>query len=399
MSVGYSHLPEKVSSNALQSYGILFMSGLFTAFYCSIPVARALTRQCPIKLSAQKANLNENPVIYLCIFWAAGVYILSHFPRPSFVAEAIAPFAQERYSNIEVARSLSLLAPPVAFFASPLVLYIAWYRKAARLTDQPFVLFLRKFSSRSDYSILSGVLTSCPGLAALAVLHPKPQVGVGEDGSWDPLAIGFEGLKLRHPLRSMPLYFAADNKEWENAVSTLMRSASCMIIDVSDATRAVERESTLISSLGLWQRTVMLQERKSQSPTGKSPVAFIGIVSNALEYDLRWAQAIPRAILGMTMAMLAFLLAAGLTLVDPVDGPKWMRNVLLVTMGLGNPANLAATLIRHFGDIALLQITMLIGVFSLGRMFGHPSLSFRSASHLRRRLRKILASGATARAS
>jgi hypothetical protein len=56
-------------------------------------------------------------------------------------------------------------------------------------------------------------------------------------------------------------------------------------------------------------------------------------------------------------------------------------------------------LIRHFGDVALLQIIMLIGVFSLGRRFGHPSLSFRSAGRLRGKIRKTLASEATARAS
>jgi hypothetical protein len=394
MSVAYSRLPDTMSSYAFQYYEILFACGLSIAAYCSIPVARWITRQCPIRLTAQSAKLNGNPVFTLFAFWAAGVYVLCHFPRPSFVAEAIAPFYQTRFSNLDLMRSLILLAPPGVFFISPLIIYIAWYRKATKLSDQSFILFLRKFSSRSDYSILSGLLTGCPDSATLAILNPKPQVGVGEDGSWDPIAIGFEGCKLLHPLRSMPMHFAANNKEWEDAVFTLMQKAMCVVIDVSESTPSVVREETLITSLDLWQRTVVLKDRKCQNGSGESAEAFNDITSNELEYDLSWTRALPRAVLGMLLAMLAFLLVSGLTLADPVEGPKVMRDVLLIAVGFLSYTGSAATLVGYFWHIVLLYTFVLIGAYSLKRMFGHPSLSFRSAGALRRRLREILAGGA-----
>ncbi len=66
---------------------------------------------------------------------------------------------------------------------------------------QPFILYLRRFSSFADRAVVSSLLKCCPPGKPIAFLTPT----ISSTKDWNPFRIGLAGMKLWHPIRSMPI--------------------------------------------------------------------------------------------------------------------------------------------------------------------------------------------------
>ena len=75
------------------------------------------------------------------------------------------------------------------------------HRKPRRLLDRPFVLFLRRFSTFADRAVIAMVLRQAPSGMPVVFLTPTRS----QPGDWDPFVVGFAGMKLWHPFRSVPI--------------------------------------------------------------------------------------------------------------------------------------------------------------------------------------------------
>jgi hypothetical protein len=187
-------------------------------------------------------------------------------------------------------------------------LLIRRHRKPRAFLGRPFVLFLRRFSSFSDRTIVSLILRQASNRVPVVFLTPRRS----RPGDWDPFLVGFSGLKFLHPWRSAPIVICVPDTDWTGAAHELVCQARTILLDISETTDSLRTESEMIEKAGRWPDSVCLRLMASPAPSGSRPTgSFSG--ARTIEYTKSWVRALPRMLMGLLV-----VLSAALVLFMPV---------------------------------------------------------------------------------
>jgi hypothetical protein len=199
--------------------------------------------------------------------------------------------------SLGVSAILTILCGSIAL--CPLILR---YRKPQAFLDRPFVLFLRRFSTFSDRAVIALILKQATTGVPIVFLTPT----LSRPGDWDPFVVSFAGLKLRHPLQSIPIILRASDDYWQAAAEELIRRARRILLDISQPSDALQTEAEMIDSADRWADTVCL--RLSVHKTGLGGDSFSDSVGvHVIEYTKSWVRALPRMAMGLVVVLLAVL--------------------------------------------------------------------------------------------
>jgi hypothetical protein len=187
--------------------------------------------------------------------------------------------------------------------------------KPLAFLQRPYVLFLRRFSKFSDRTVINLVLRETPASKPVVFLvAPHSRVG-----DWNPFLVGFAGMKLLHPLRSVPLCVKTKNAEWEEVIQTLIQQAQFVVVDISEKSSAIEAELEMIERAGGWQKTIVLEEVSKSAVVGT--IGSLGL--QTIHYRKSWIRGIPRMIFGY-LAMHVSILPLLILIVQSID-TAWIR--------------------------------------------------------------------------
>lgn len=145
------------------------------------------------------------------------------------------------------------------------IMTFSWaHRRLTRNIDVPFALFLRRFSSFADRSLITDVIKSMPaGMPLVFVASRSDQAR-----NWDPFLWSFGGLRLWKPWRNLPIQIKTTDAEWQPTVERLLGRARCVVIDVSEESPGVAIEREMIEKVVPNQRVVALKSASSSSRLG-----------------------------------------------------------------------------------------------------------------------------------
>ncbi len=285
------------------AWAIVALAGI-VAFYASLPVARFIARIFPVKVNGAR----RYGLILACV--VAGVVLVPTAASPSFRGEFM------------------LLVPYVVLATCTLLWTILWQARTTRALDVPFILFLRRFSSFSDRSVLAALLRARPSGYRAAFLAPPVEAA----GNFSPMVVAFSGTRLWRPLASCPIPLAARNVEWEDDIEDLARAAACVVIDASDRSPAIGREIEIVQRAASAARVLWLAD---EAVPGAEPPP--GAADQAVRYRRSWRAAALRIVLELSAVGLAAFLIVGPISDDPQFAftPRWvfwLAGAVLVTL-------------------------------------------------------------------
>ena len=168
----------------------------------------------------------------------------------------------------------------------PLVLR---HRRPRAFLDRPLVLFLRRFSTFSDRTVNALILRQAKAGVPIVFLTPTG----GRPKDWDPFLVGFAGLKLMHPLSSVPIVLRARDDDWQRVADELIRRAQTILVDTSEGSVAIQTEAEMIAKAGRWSDTVCLRDTAPPSASGQDPLGAF-TKARCIDYSKSWMRAIPR---------------------------------------------------------------------------------------------------------
>lgn len=234
--------------------------------------------------------------------------------------------------------------------------------------DRAFVLFLRRFSTFSDRTVEALILRQAKAgvpVVFLTPTHSKPR-------DWDPFLVGFAGLKLLHPLRTVPMVFRARDDDWQRAADELIGRAQTILVDISEGSAALRIEAEMIEKAGRWSDTVCLRQ---SAPAARSGQESLGAFGNArcIDYLKSWTLALPR----LAISLLIVLLAAFVIAVFTIFG----GGLVLYLIGV-LPSETSNVILYS----ALGLVFVVVGLISYS-IFWRPAVSRATKIELRRMLR------------
>lgn len=141
-------------------------------------------------------------------------------------------------------------------------------------------------------------------------------------GDWNPFLVGFAGMKLLHPLRSVPLCVKSRNTEWEEAIQNLIRQAQFVVVDISEKSSAIEAELAMIDLAGCWQKTILLEEVSKKTLLERARTSESEVLQ-IIRYRKSWIRGIPRMLLGY-LAMHVTLIPIVLIIIQTIN-TFWIR--------------------------------------------------------------------------
>jgi len=238
---------------------------------------------------------------------------------------------------------------------------------------RPFVLFLRRFSSFADRTVIGAVLRCCPAGIRVAFLTPTAS-GMRD---WDPFRVGFAGLKVWRPLRSMPLDLRASDETWRQAVTDLIARADVVVLDATARGASIETEIELIRRGGFARKTIAVAHgrdvRDGADVAGLLPsdIAVIG-------YEKSWPRALPRLLLGLVAAPLAGLPIASI-------GALALVLIMSPALPLADAQQLHSSFAANPEPVLAMMLVVDAWIFLV--LFARPSLDRESERALAARLR------------
>ena len=189
----------------------------------------------------------------------------------------------------------------IAWTVGVVGLLIYRHRRPRAFLDQPFVLFLRRFSTFSDRAVVALILQQAAHKVPIVFLTPT----LSQPRDWDPYLVGFAGLKLWHPWRSSPIVTRAQDDAWQGAADELIRRAHTILLDISDTSSALRTENEMLDKTGRWPDTVCLRllvpNAGGQNPVG----SFSGV--RTIDYQKSWVRALPRMVIGFLIVLFAVI--------------------------------------------------------------------------------------------
>ncbi len=180
----------------------------------------------------------------------------------------------------------------------------------------PFAVFLRRFGSFADRSLLAGVLQALGTNLWLAVLvDPK-----GSGGTFDPFVIAFSGLG-RRPNGSC--FQQADYSDWEEPISRLIASAGLIVFDATNWSKSLQLEADLITRANAWSKVVVLLKRDAKTPkhVRRGRIVY---------YETSWLRAVPRVLFGLPATAMAVGLPLALLVTITVPQVAFLSVALAV---------------------------------------------------------------------
>jgi len=124
----------------------------------------------------------------------------------------------------------------------------------SRLIAQPYVFFLRRFSSFADRVLMAEIIKSTPpGIHSVFIASPGNSAANWDFGMW-----AFSGLRFRHPLRNLPLHLRTTDMSWIQNIATLLNNARCVVIEETDYSLSMEIEHKLAMGIVPSARVVRL---------------------------------------------------------------------------------------------------------------------------------------------
>jgi hypothetical protein len=292
-------------------------SSLF--FFSGMVIGRFLLRAIPPRLSGKRrkgvlgciAVLTVSSVV--SVFWHTFVG-MDATPSISGVAETLPlPAMSQNFNSSTAFRTLQVESLVFWWlgFAVPLALR---HWSPRRFLNQPFVLFLRRFSGFPDRTVQHVVLKCAPPGKPVAFLTPTGS----RVGDWDPFRVGFSGIKLRRPIRSMPIILRSTNEDWKPAATELIDRAELIVLDVSEGSGAIQFEIDVIDAAARWQDVVVLvQEGKAETSETEQIARFTNKGATAITYKKSWSKAIIRLLFG---AFVTYLVIVPLLYLLPMLG-------------------------------------------------------------------------------
>jgi len=240
---------------------------------------------------------------------------------------------------------------------------------------RPFVLFLRRFSTFSDRSVMNELLRRCP--------RGKPVVFLVPTGSaardWNPFQIGFAGLRLLSPFRSLPVAVSATDASWKAAAKELVAAAETIVLDGSFGSDSIAYEIDMLQTLGAADRTIVLMLTGSGEHAAGPIAAPLRQAATFIAYRKSWLRALPRLLLGIpASAFPAIYLSA-------IPGAIWLGSLLVLRqMGVPITDDLLGFLGRPTSALVLVG-AMTLWVYWV--LFLRPAIDGRTGRQLAERLR------------
>jgi hypothetical protein len=194
----------------------------------------------------------------------------------------------------------------VAGAVGPLILR---HGRPQAFLDRPFVLFLRRFSTFSDRAVVALILRQAKAgvpVVFLTPTHSKPR-------DWDPFLVGFAGLKLLHPLGSVPMLLRARDDDWQRAADELIGRAQTILVDISEGSAALRIEAEMIDKAGRWSDTVCLRRTAPAAVNGQEPLGAFG-KARCIDYSKSWREALPKLAISLLLVLLAAFVIAVFTI-------------------------------------------------------------------------------------
>jgi hypothetical protein len=266
---------------------VVLLSGL-----SGLTVARFGLRLVPVRFGARvqvRAFVFGLSVLFLLAFFAwLAVFSPIEDDRPN---ARLGPwFERAAPEEVRIAGAIAVMV-----FAACAVIPFLWrHARPKAFLNQSFVLYLRRFSTFSDRSVMNEMLRACP--------HGKPLVFLTPTRSavrdWNPFQIGLAGLRIRNPIRSMPIPVRADDAFWQSAARELIQAAETLVLDASEGSAAIDIETELIKSSNGWDKTVLLRIGAVTPADGIEKEPLAGGSVGVIRYKRNWWRAIPRLILG-----------------------------------------------------------------------------------------------------
>jgi uncharacterized membrane protein YhaH (DUF805 family) len=246
---------------------------VFIGFICSTPFARLALRVWPVDpFGGRTARFWAIVVVgVLFLVTVIGFFSLTFvgFINYSSTFAMEYPASQSAYVVRGDAKSMlqleSMLSDAfVRFGWSSVVLGVLcifyWaHIRAAHNLNRPFALFLRRFSTFADRSLVSDVIKSMPSGVPLVFIASRAD----HARNWNPFVWAFGGLRLIKPLKNLPLQVKTTDEAWIETVGKLISRASCTIVDLSATSPSIEVERQLIAKSGALDRVVVLADELS----------------------------------------------------------------------------------------------------------------------------------------
>jgi hypothetical protein len=270
--------------------------------YLSLPVARFIGRVFPVRAGARPR-------------WGLILALLA-LAAPVAGGLATPPFLQEMFVQV---------VPLVVLIGSVITWTIVWQTRTTRSSIAPYVLFLRRFSTFADRSVLSALLSALPPGLRTVFLTPRTEALA----NFSPVVVAFSGTRLRRPFRSCPIPLSARDVEWEDQIEDLLRASSCVVVDASEVSPAMEREVELVRRLLPADRVLWLADRSATHPATRT-----GASDRVIHYQRSWRAALRRiAVESASVLFAALLLAMSLSASYPLPpwGP-WLAAAVLVAL-------------------------------------------------------------------
>ena len=280
---------------------ILLCAGAACQFALGVAFGRFLVRAMPPQpLDSTKGRRPIIIVFFVCGL-LGGIF--------SFVwlvdAEiAVYSWAESEYGKEEAAKVVAVLFVILWVIGAvgPLILR---HVKPRAFLHRPFVLFLRRFSTFSDRTLVALILKEAKDGVPVVFLTPARS----RPKDWNPFLVGFAGLKLRHPLRSVPIVLRARDDSWQRVADELIIRAQTILVDASGGGAALQAEAEMVEKGKRWSDTVHLRYTPC---TPGNDRGSIGAFENArcIEYSKSWMRALPRMAVSLVIILPVAALAA-----------------------------------------------------------------------------------------
>ncbi len=291
---------------------------LVPILYCGAAFARFCLRAAPPRLSGRVRF--GAPLLF---FLPALAYALLAVKFLLNFLTSSEPLHGDRSQTINTATFGALF---LIWFGAFAIIQLKRHLKPLFFLDRPYVLFLRSFSKFSDRTVISLVLRQAAVGRPVVFLVPIRS----RAADWNPFLVGFAGMRLLHPFRSVPVIVKTPNAEWEEAIQLLIRRAQTVVLDISENTNSIQTEVEMIDGAECWQKTILLKAASAKA--GDEREQHIAPKdTRIIHYRKSWIRAIPRLMFGYFVISLAtvpvFLLNVG-----PIDNPA--VRILCLLLGI-----------------------------------------------------------------
>jgi len=281
--------------------------------------------------------------VSFCSFWMPPfVAVVSKFSQ-SQIDDTVHRFGQDAVAMTELwPWQYGSIAPTSALIfagsAESVLFAILWatgavgplilrHPRPRAFLERPFVLFLRRFSTFADRTVVALILRQAK--AGVPVVFLTPTLSRPRD--WDPFLVGFAGLKLLHPLRSVPMVLRAQDDAWQRAANELIDRAQIILVDISEGSAALGTEADMIDKARRWSNTVCLRNTAWTPGSAQDPLGPFGD-ARCIDYSKSWRRALPRLAISLAIVILTALLITVFT----VMGGSILLFIVLSKIGVWN---------------------------------------------------------------